>query len=254
MSESPHAPLSEWSGVLQQTLDELAGPLDRVHVFRATDSTQDAARRMNAVAGDVVIAARQTAGRGRLGRSWVDTGDEGIAMTAVVQRDAQPSGHLAIASAIAVARTAEAMLGRPVGIKWPNDILVDGRKLSGVLVEQVDAVALVGIGINILQKDWPDEVAATAVSLRQLGVHVDRLDVLKELLVQLNEALLLETDALAAAYSTRDALAGQTVQVLASGMPLGVTVVRVEPFRGLLVEIEGQQRWLDAATTSILKG
>ncbi|MHC4102053.1 MAG: biotin--[acetyl-CoA-carboxylase] ligase, partial [Planctomycetota bacterium] len=143
----PPVPIEQWSDRLQHVLDALDGPLRRVTVLRETGSTQDAAKRMSAEPGDVVVAWRQTAGRGRLGRAWADTGEDGIAVTLVT--DAGPPSWLAVASAVGAACAAEALLRRAVGIKWPNDVVVDGRKLAGVLTEQAGGQALIGIGLNV---------------------------------------------------------------------------------------------------------
>ncbi len=105
-----------------------------VVIVPETTSTQDAARRLDAAPGTVVIAGRQTAGRGRLGRVWADTGDEGIAASFVCAVAAPE--RMAVACAVATARAAESVLGRLVGIKWPNDIVAEGRKLAGILIEQ----------------------------------------------------------------------------------------------------------------------
>ncbi len=135
--------IEAWTDRLQAVLTDPAGPLRRVIVVRETDSTQDAARRLGAEPGDVVVAWRQTSGRGRLGRAWADTGHEGIAVTFVI--DAAPPERLAPACAVGAARAAEGLLALrgitgeargAVGIKWPNDVVAGGRKLAGVLVER----------------------------------------------------------------------------------------------------------------------
>ncbi|HRQ74913.1 MAG TPA: hypothetical protein PK098_03240, partial [Phycisphaerales bacterium] len=129
--------LASWPDHLQSVLDEINGPLRRIIVLRETDSTQDAAKRFGAQPGDVVTAGRQTAGRGRLGRAWADTVDAGVAVTMVVDcRSLRATEQLATIGAIAAACAVEAVMGARVGIKWPNDVVVDGRKLAGVLIEQ----------------------------------------------------------------------------------------------------------------------
>ena len=151
-----------------------------------------------------MVAWRQTAGRGRWGRHWADTHQQGIAVTVVT--DASPSQRLALASAVGAAQAAEAMLGRVVGIKWPNDIVVDRRKLAGVLVEQVDDKAFIGIGMNVSQTRWPADLVDRAVSLSQLGAAVDRIEVLETLLPAVKEALRFDDEQLIGAVSARDVL------------------------------------------------
>jgi BirA family biotin operon repressor/biotin-[acetyl-CoA-carboxylase] ligase len=175
------------------------GRLRRVTVVAEAGSTQDLAR--GAASGDVIVARRQTGGRGRWGRAWADTGDEGVAVTFVVDRE--PGPRLAEAAAVAVAEAVEACLGRPVGLKRPNDVLVDGRKLAGVLVEQFDDLAAIGIGVNVLQGTWPAELAGRAVSLAELGADIGRLDVLAALLPAMETALGRPAPDLAEAFAAR---------------------------------------------------
>ena len=172
---------------------------DRVTVLCETDSTQDAAKRMNAMPGSVIVTGRQTTGRGRLGRTWIDDAGEGIAVTLVTDRG-EPE-RLAMATAVGTAHAAEAALGSKVGIKWPNDIVVDSRKLAGILVEQADHRAIIGVGMNVRQSSWPAELACRAVSLRQLDCGVDRIDVLTNLICAIDRALCATIDVLAQEYS-----------------------------------------------------
>ena len=179
--------LEQWTDRIEKVVASDDDILQRVIVLRETESTQDAARRFGPRAGDVVVAWRQTAGRGRLGRTWADTREDGVALSIVIP--AGPPQRLALALAIAVADAAQQLLQRPVGIKWPNDIVVDRRKLAGILVEQSGPLAVAGIGMNVAQKTWPQELADRAVSLAQLGRTVDRLDVIVTVLESLCRAL-----------------------------------------------------------------
>ncbi|MCI0365667.1 MAG: biotin--[acetyl-CoA-carboxylase] ligase [Phycisphaerales bacterium] len=180
-------PLERWPDHLEMVIAGSCKLLRRVMVLRQTDSTQDSARRLNGRSGEVIVAWRQTAGRGQFGRRWVDTADEGVAMTVVVERDSPQ--RLVMATALGVARAAESILDRSVTIKQPNDILVDGRKLAGVLVEQTDQLALIGVGMNVGQLYWPDELRDRAISLAQLQKRTDRLRVIEAILVSLDRML-----------------------------------------------------------------
>ncbi len=260
-----------WSDVLHCELT-LDGPLKRIYVVRETNSTQDAARRIGAVPGDVIVAGRQTHGRGTRGRSWLDTGADGIAMTFVVPNDR--SERLMLAAAVAVARAAEALLKRPVGIKWPNDIVVEGRKLAGILVEQSQAArqmhgsnaarvaatrrassarALVGVGMNITQTHWPAELEATAVSAVQLGATVCRIEAAAALVRSFCEMLPSSDDALVSAYQQRDALRGRQT-TLRSGDALVSGIIReINPLTGLHIDTGTGERCLPPQTTHLVK-
>ena len=167
----------------------------RRFVYRpSTESTMDDARRMlqrfRLESGAVVLAEAQTAGRGRAGRHWVSPPDVNLYFTLVIY--AQPDGArpLAYVTPLAIALAAEEMAaaaGRTLcaDLKWPNDVLVGGKKLAGVLIETTETgsgeqVALVGVGINVnLDVAAHPELAGVATSLKEaLGVEVAREELL----------------------------------------------------------------------------
>lgn len=247
---SGDVPIDCWPERLERAMAERCTIFRRVQVVRETASTQDAARNLNASAGDVVVAWRQTAGRGRLGRRWEDTGEDGVAVTFIV-----PSGQperLAIAGAIGVARSLESLLDADVGIKWPNDIVVLGRKLAGILIEQAQGCAFIGIGINVGQTRWPEILEPGVISLRQLGRRVDRIDVLCELIPALESALRLEAPSLVEGFVRRDVLRGKHAMFRHEGQLVCGIVQRIDPMRGLAVATQSGERWLPAATTTVL--
>jgi BirA family transcriptional regulator, biotin operon repressor / biotin---[acetyl-CoA-carboxylase] ligase len=250
MSGSTHS-TSSWPSQLEAAARVTAGRFRRVIVLAETGSTQDAARRMGAAAGDIVVAARQTAGRGRFGRVWADTADDGVAITFVVSRD-EPE-RLAVLAAVVVADALAPLLPRhPVGIKWPNDIFADGRKLAGVLIEQHDDTALIGIGVNVGQSSWPTALAARAVSIAQLGGMGDRLEVMRRLIDSFARHLDLDDASRRAAFVARDVLTGSIASFRSAGRAVHGTVVRVDPGRGLAVQTHAGEQWLPAAVTTVV--
>ncbi len=243
-------PVERWSDLLHTALGAGDGPFRRATVVADTDSTQDEARRLGAAPGDVVVAARQRAGRGRLGRSWADTGDDGIAVTFVTAASSPP--RLAVACAVAAARAAESLLGRRVGIKWPNDVVVERRKLAGVLVEQSGGAALIGIGMNVRQRSWPQELAGRAVSLAELGCAADRIEAIVALVASMNDSLRLDDATLAGDFSARDAMSGRSATFRSGGRTVTGTVLNVDPMRGLRVRTPEGEVYLAAATTTVV--
>lgn len=180
----------------------------RLHL-RATSSTNDRARELAAAGaphGALVTAAEQSAGRGRQGRTWTAPPGAALLMSLVV-RDATPL--LPLVAAVAVAETC----GDEARIKWPNDVLVDGRKVSGILAEgrPAEAWAVLGIGVNVAvaPEDFPDELRDRAGTLGRGRSAVEPF--LEELLGALDRALALDTPALLDAWRARDALAGREV-------------------------------------------
>lgn len=142
----------------------------------AVPSTQDLAREIlqsPPVLVRAVVAEHQTAGRGRFGNRWVDTPGESLLMTLLLRlepHEVAQAGQLAFVMALAVADALGAQTGLEAGFKWSNDVMVNGRKIAGILVESAyDAHqhpwALVGVGINLLQKDFPEEIRGKATSV-----------------------------------------------------------------------------------------
>lgn len=252
-------PFERWASEFTALASKFPPPQPRIIVVKEVDSTQDEARRRNASPGDIIIAWRQTNGRGRLGRTWADTGEDGVAMTMVLPRD-RPE-RLAIASAVGVAAAIDAILkthangthpGARVGIKWPNDVVINGRKIAGILIEQLDDRALIGIGINVNHQSWPPELSDRAISLAQLGVAIDRLAVMDMILQTMICTLRDYDDQLVRAFMERDVLVGETMQFLHNGSTIEGTVLRIDPMLGLAVRTSAGEIWLPAATTSIV--
>jgi BirA family biotin operon repressor/biotin-[acetyl-CoA-carboxylase] ligase len=142
-------------------------------------STQDLARelaRAGAVEGTVVLAGRQTGGRGRLGRAFVSPRG-GLYLTVILRPSLAQLRPLPIVAALAVARGLEQVAGLRTAIKWPNDVLVAGRKVCGILVESqltgeaVDWVLLgIGVNVNADMSGYP-EIAAIATSAAAEAGH-----------------------------------------------------------------------------------
>jgi BirA family biotin operon repressor/biotin-[acetyl-CoA-carboxylase] ligase len=134
------------------------------------DSTNEEARR-RAEAGEAgplwILAERQTAGRGRRGRTWA-TLDGNLAATLLLRPKAQPAAQLSFAAALAVAEMAAHFAPQaPIMVKWPNDVLADGRKLAGILLEAGSDWLAIGIGVNLAQ--FPEDTEFPATSLAALG-------------------------------------------------------------------------------------
>lgn len=178
----------------------------RLHL-RLTDSTNDRAKALataGAPHGTLVTAAEQSAGHGRQGRSWVAPPGEALLMS-VVLRD--PPSLLPLAAAVAVADA----VGPEARIKWPNDILVEGEKVSGILVEArlQEGWAVLGIGVNVAVSEFPPELAGIARSLG--GAPADVEPFLATLLAALDARLTAPSTEILDAWRTRDALRGSTV-------------------------------------------
>ena len=149
-------------------------------VCGSTNAEAAAWARDDAPEGAVVVSEHQTAGRGRLGRTWTDTSGQGLLFSVVLRPKLQPAqfGLLTLAGGLAVADAVWEWTA-PVEprIKWPNDVLLHGRKCCGMLLESDLAAGFVilGIGLNVNQDAFPDEIAERATSLRlETGQFVSR--------------------------------------------------------------------------------
>ncbi len=165
----------------------------RVVYFPRLSSTMEVAKRQarrGAVDGTVIITEEQTAGRGRIKRTWLSPKGS-IALSIILYPDVAYLPSLIMLASLAVVHSIEAVTGLKPGIKWPNDVVINGRKVCGILIESdmrgkmVD-YAIIGIGINANLKlsDLP-EISQTATSLAdELGRDVSRLDMIQYLLVK----------------------------------------------------------------------
>jgi BirA family biotin operon repressor/biotin-[acetyl-CoA-carboxylase] ligase len=175
-------------------MNRLGSPLLQ---YQSISSTNDLAREMainGAEEGTTITAQSQTAGRGRQGRVWASPVGEGLYLSIILRPRIEPaqSASITLASAVAVAETLISDFHIHADIKWPNDILVGGRKICGILVESAIEgnqlqFLILGIGVNLAQTDFPEEISATATSiLRESGLKVTPDEFLAPLLLRLD--------------------------------------------------------------------
>jgi len=231
--------------------------------FKETDSTNRQARMLakeGAPHGTLVIADTQSAGRGRRGRGWISPAGEGVFMSLIVRPNEQPSqvAKMSLTLALAVGRAIEQVTGLDARIKWPNDIVIDGRKVCGLLLE-MDATAekvesiVAGVGINVHQTQFDEEIAHTASSLDLLaGKRVSRSAIVRAFLAEFERAMALADEAMMDAYRARSATIGQTVQVIGLNGTYTGTAKGITQSGTLLVELEtGEVREVLAADVSV---
>ena len=176
-----------WDGESAHSLAALLD-LPRVELRTSVSSTMDVAHSLAAAGappGTLVLADEQTAGRGRGGKRWQSHHEAGIWMTLIERpNDAEALGVLAIRLGLKAAPVLERHVDAPIRLKWPNDLLVNGRKLAGILVEtrwrdgSVDWVAI-GIGVNVRVADDGPEGAAMRPGTRRLDVLAELVPVVR---------------------------------------------------------------------------
>lgn len=143
-----------------------------------TSSTQDLMRSLipnGAMEGRLVIAETQTSGRGRLGRSWHSPAGKGLWFSVLLQPTVplRAISQLTLLTAVALCRCLRAETGFNIGIKWPNDLLIDGKKICGILLESMAederiqfVIAGIGVSVNLKKEDFPVDLHPIATSLR----------------------------------------------------------------------------------------
>lgn len=223
--------------------------IGRPHVHhRLTDSTNERAKQLaiaDAPHGTLVTADAQTAGRGRQGRTWSAAPGEALLLSLVLR---SPDELLPLRAAVAVAESV------PVAaqIKWPNDVWVGGKKVAGILVEgrPQEGWAVLGIGLNVATRSFPDELSEIATSLALEGASVSREEVLVSLLASFDRLLAAPSSEVLEQWRQRDALLGAPLAWDGGrGRGAGITnagALRVETDAGI-VELDAGEVHLRAS-------
>lgn len=178
---------------IREGLDtKVFGKRDIVY-FTETDSTNTRAKDLaarGAPEGTLVISERQTKGRGRKGRSWFSPSQGGIYTSLILRPSISPSEapKITLLSAVVVAETLRSLTGLSAIIKWPNDILINGKKIAGILTEmstEMDSIdhIVVGLGLNVNTPSFPDDIREKATSIFiETGKHFPRVRFIQEYL------------------------------------------------------------------------
>lgn len=252
--------------MIQNELDtEWAGK--QLVVFEETDSTNDQAKKLaeaGAVQGLLVVSDCQTAGKGRRGRTWESRSGEGIFMTLLLKPDIAPgnASMLTLVMALAVRAGIEQITGVDTQIKWPNDIVCDGKKVCGILTEmsaQIDYInyIVVGVGINVSNEKFPEPVDQTAVSLYQItGVRCQRARLIAEIMKQFEHyyAKYMQTEDLSGLmneYNDHLVNRGRSVRVLDPRKEYAGVAQGINQAGELLVQTEDGMRHVSSGEVSV---
>lgn len=257
------ATLAHWEGEPVRVLEALWG-IPRFEAWEVLDSTNDrlaALARGGALPFTAVVAERQRAGRGRSGRRWASPAGMGLWMSVLLPAgDGESRLLIPLLVGLAASRALESTAtGVRPRVKWPNDLLLEDRKVCGILCESTAGGVVAGIGVNVDQEpsDFPAGLAATAVSLRRAsGTRVSRRRLAGALLGELRTMFARPvrrlSGALAGEFRARDALVGRRVRVEPgpSGRARGVDAAGA-----LLVEDDdGRTHRVHAGTVRIMDG
>jgi BirA family biotin operon repressor/biotin-[acetyl-CoA-carboxylase] ligase len=213
----------------------LGAPLVVVDVTGSTNDDAFEAARGGAPHGATFVAETQTRGRGRRGRSWSSAPGQGLTFSTLLRPKLEPErmSALTLAVGLAVRDAVATRVAAAVGVKWPNDVVANGKKLAGILVESQlvrgrIAALVVGIGLNVAMREFPPEIGEGATSLLLLGApDLDREPLLCDLLSALDRRLrvheALGLSALLDELRAHDVLLGRRVRVEATtGIARGI--------------------------------
>lgn len=211
--------------------------------------------------GDVFTADFQTAGRGRLDHKWLSDRGENLMMSAVLDVAALDVAHAAtlpLAAGLAVVKTVKSILGEgaDVKLKWPNDVYVSGLKIAGILCERAADAVIVGIGVNVRQKTFPDEISSRATSLNLNGSSAEVQEVRDKLLNSLSSVYGIWRkggfEALYSEISAVDWLKGREVSVMQTdgdSEPISGRCGGIAPDGSLI--IDGRSVWAGEAVSVV---
>lgn len=213
-----------------------------LYLFQQIGSTNDQAHQLaqaGAPEGLAVVAEEQTAGRGRSGRRWLTPPGSALALSVVLRPTlpAGQAGRLTMLGGLAACDAVEQVAGVPAGLKWPNDVLINGRKVAGLLVETAFTgqdldYAVLGIGLNVSWAPADDQVAFPATSLEaEAGRSVDRTSLLRAILAGLEVRYAdVAGGQLFADWRGRLTMLGAAVEL--------ETGAAAEPFRGVAEDVD----------------
>ena len=252
---------------IEQRLDTkwLGRSLTALEVCTSTNDSAKALAAAGAPHGAVVLAENQTAGRGRGGNTWYTYPGAGIYLSLVLRPGKASPAVLQVATAVAVAHTAMKKSGKPAEIRWPNDVLMSGKKLAGILAEATDtgtesAVWVVGIGFNVHHRpqDFPTEFREEATSLAiEVGSPQSRLRTLPTLLSTLEEwydrVAAGDLAAIEAAWRPLSALLGRPVRLVHGGTPREGRVTDLSLTEGLRLETADGEEWIPAEHATAIR-
>ncbi len=250
--------------------DGAALPLGHtLHYFEDTDSTNTRATelaRQGAAEGTIVIAEAQSKGRGRLGRTWSSPARRNLYLSVIIRSPAAATPEFALVLGVAVGRAIRAWAA-DAKLKWPNDVLIGNRKVSGVLTEvaRLDTgilavIAGIGVNLNMNIDEFPTELHAKATSLAAAtGAWIDRTAFTQRLLIELSNVWIKYRDggfvALRAEWESLADWIGRTVEIDDGGERIRGQVLGLDEGGALLVRrADGSTARIEVGDVTVVDG
>ena len=240
----------------------------KIEYYDEIDSTNTKAKELaekGYPSGTLVVADRQLAGKGRRGRSWESPAGTGIFMTLMIKPDINPNNAsmLTLVAAMAVARAIMDVTGALAQIKWPNDIVMNGKKICGILTEmsaQFDYInhIVIGIGVNVHNEEFPEEIAhmASSLMLECDGKKFRRADLIEKMLEYFEQyyEVFLQTEDLSALEKEYDSMLvnlHKKVRVLDSKEPFEGTAMGITKKGELVVDTWSSRKLVSSGEVSV---
>ncbi len=229
----------------------------KIFTYDSIDSTNTCAKTLasaGAEEGAVVIAEYQTAGRGRLGRTWQAESGSNLLFSTIIRPklEINKTGLLPFFAAVGAAQALEVVTGEHFECKWPNDILINGKKCCGILLESsfqnnVLDYAVIGMGVNVNQKVFDGEIKDRATSLsRECGKEFDRRDVFHQIMTSLellySEVKIGNFTITLNEWKSRTTIFGKQITITQAGERLQGHAVTLSADGGLVLETPAGHR------------
>lgn len=245
-------------------IPSVASKVVSVEVMQSIESTNSylLSQEFSVAGSRVCMAEAQTSGRGRRGNDWVSTPYQNIMLSVSWSFDHWPTTitGLGLAAGLVVAEYLDSHHGVDAKIKWPNDILVDNKKLAGILIDVVgessgECNVVVGLGLNVNQANWSNEVGYEWVDLNNLGLTVDR-NVLAADLISILVAMLSEYEKtgfgpLTSRWNAMSSFAEKHIKVSVGGSGFTGKMLGVDESGALLVAVDGEVRRVEDSAASV---
>ena len=248
--------LGFWEDYLRRWLSYEQAVFPLIRVYRETSSTQDVAKTFSP-GRSIILADHQTAGRGRLGRSWMSEPGANVLLSVSWPTSGGGLTHdrVSVLAGVAVGHAVlDHVPDADVKFKWPNDVMIGWKKLAGVLIEVVNGAYIIGIGMNVRQPSGMDDTLKnTTTSLSAIGFDRDRLLMIRSIAGQLGRMLNQnDAESLHKAWRAR-AQIGRNHTFEHHGQRITGQVLDLDPDHGLIVRRDtGELITLPAATTSVV--
>ncbi|MBL3589178.1 MAG: bifunctional biotin--[acetyl-CoA-carboxylase] ligase/biotin operon repressor BirA [gamma proteobacterium endosymbiont of Lamellibrachia anaximandri] len=259
------------AGQITQSMAELSSRhINTIYIHNAIDSTNTWLMQKGAdgaVSGTVCLSERQSAGRGRHGRQWISPFGSNIYLSLLWRFETGPMGlgGLSLAAGIAIIRTLQGLGYQGVGLKWPNDVLWEGRKLAGLLLEVVGesegpSQVVIGIGLNTHIGEHGDAIDQPWVDLISISdeMEIRRNRIVAKLIDNLVDVILTYRRSGLAAFTDEwqrhDLLTGETISLCSASQEYEGRHRGIDETGALLLEIDGKLRRFYAGEVSLRRG